>query len=99
MIERQIREEVLYCEALAMGLGQNDAVVRRRLAQKFEFISTDLAAQVEPSDTDLADYLAAHADEFEAPGRISFMQVYLKADKRGEQVHCQRWDCHHLISR
>lgn len=86
LIERQIREEVLYREALAMGLDQNDAVVRRRLAQKVEFISADLAAQVEPSDADLADYLAAHADEFEVPGRISFVQVYLNADKRGEQV-------------
>ncbi len=86
LIESQIREEVLYREALAMGLDQQDTVVRRRLAQKLEFITADLAAQAEPGDAELADFLAAHSDQFEVPGRISFVQVYLNADKRGEQV-------------
>ena len=49
MIEQQVREEVLYREALAMGLDKNDTVVRRRLAQKMEFISNDLASLVDPS--------------------------------------------------
>jgi parvulin-like peptidyl-prolyl isomerase len=86
LIEQQIREEVLYREALAMGLDQNDTIVRRRLAQKVEFISADLAAQAEPTEADLAEYLAAHADKFEVPGRISFVHVYLNADKRGARV-------------
>jgi peptidyl-prolyl cis-trans isomerase C len=86
LIESQIREEVLYREALAMGLDQQDTVVRRRLAQKLEFITADLAAQAEPGETELSDYLAAHADQFEVPGRISFVQIYLNADKRGAQV-------------
>jgi len=86
MIEQQIREEVMYREALAMGLEQNDPIVRRRLAQKVEFISADLAAQVEPTETELADYLATHSEKFEIPARISFAQIYLNADKRGAGV-------------
>jgi len=86
LIEQQIREEVMYREALAMGLDQNDSIVRRRLAQKVEFISADLAALAEPSDAELADYLATHSDMFEVPGRINFVQVYLNADQRGEYV-------------
>jgi hypothetical protein len=46
LIEQQIQEEVLYREALAMGLDLNDGVVRRRLAQKVEFISYDLGSPV-----------------------------------------------------
>jgi len=86
LIEKQIREQVLYREALAMGLDKNDSIVRRRLAQKVEFISSDLAAQIEPSDKDLTDYLASHRDKFEIPGRISFVQIYLSTDKRGAGV-------------
>jgi len=86
MIEQQIREEVMYREALAMGLEQNDPIVRRRLAQKVEFISADLAAQIEPTETELADYLAKHSEKFEIPARISFTQIYLNADKRGTNV-------------
>ncbi len=86
LIEQQIHEEVMYREALLMGLDQNDAVVKRRMAQKVEFITADIAAQSEPSDADLDEYLARHADRFEVPGRISFVHVYLNRDQRGENV-------------
>jgi len=86
LIEQQVREEVMYREALLMGLDQNDAIVKRRLAQKVEFITADIAAQSEPTDTELEEYLAKYADKFEVPGRISFVHVYLNRDQRGEYV-------------
>ena len=86
MIEQQIREEVMYREALVMGLEHNDPVVRRRLAQKVEFISADLVAQVEPTEAELGKYLASHSEKFELPGRINFLQIYLNTDKRGAAV-------------
>jgi len=89
LIEQQVREQVMYREALVMGLDQNDSIVRRRLAQKVEFISADLAAQVEPSETNLAEYLAAHRDKFEIPARISFVQVYLSTDKRATNAQAE----------
>ncbi len=86
MIEQQVREEVMYREAIAMGLDKNDSIVRRRLAQKIEFITADLAILVEPTETELADYLATHSDKFELPARIGFDQVYINPDKHGENI-------------
>jgi hypothetical protein len=40
-----IREEAAYREALAMGLDRDDTIVRRRLRQKLEFLSDDLASR------------------------------------------------------
>ena len=57
LIEQQVHQEVMYREALAMGLDKDDAIVRKRLAQKVEFISSDIAALVEPGDKELTDYL------------------------------------------
>ena len=94
LIEAQIRQEVLYREALAMGLDKEDSIVHRRLAQKVEFIFSDLASQAKPSDTELADYLTAHSDKFEIPARISFQQIYLNSDKRGDHVQS---DANHLL--
>jgi len=94
MINAQIREEVLYREALAMGLDQNDSIVRRRLAQKLEFIFSDLASQVQPSDVELSEYLAANSERFETPARISFRQIYLNRDKRGDRTES---DAKHLL--
>ncbi len=86
LIEAKIREEILYREALAIGLDKNDSVVRRRMAQKMEFISNDLAPLVEPNDVQLKAYLDVHAKRFAMPGRITFSHIYLNADKRGEHV-------------
>ena len=86
LIEQQVREEVMYREAIAMGLDQNDSIVRRRLAQKVEFISADLAALAEPTETELTDYLAAHSNTFELPARIDFVQVYIDLNKHGDNV-------------
>ena len=87
LIEQQVREEVLYREALAMGLDKDDMVVRRRMSQKMEFISNDLASLAEPDESELQTYLDAHAEKFAIPGRISYSQVYLNVDQRGEQVY------------
>lgn len=87
LIEGQIREEVLYREALDMGLDQNDAGVRRRLARKMEFLFADISDQVEPSETQLKDYLDANTGKFEVPGRIDFIQIYFNTDKRGSKAN------------
>ncbi len=82
LIELRIREEVMYREALALGLDKNDPVVRRRLAQKIEFISANLATQIEPTDAELADFLAQHPDLFEVPEYIDFVQIYFNTNQR-----------------
>jgi hypothetical protein len=86
LIRDNVREEVAYREALALGLDQDDTIVRRRLRQKLEFISDDFAAQVEPTDAELQTYLNSHADDFRSEPRFTFRQVYLNPDKRGSNL-------------
>lgn len=83
LIESFVREEVLYREAKAMGLDRDDMVVRRRLAQKLEFLAQDLATQVEPSDTEMQTFFQEHPDLFRIPPKISFDHVYVSRDTRG----------------
>ena len=77
LIRDYIREEAAYREALAMGLDRDDTIVRRRLRQKLEFLSDDLATRVEPTDADLQTFLLAHPDMFQSEPLFSFRQVYL----------------------
>ena len=86
LIEDHLKEEILYREALALGLERDDSVVRRRLRQKMEFISEDLAQSAEPTADELQAFLAERADRFREPSRISFAQVYLSPDRRGGDV-------------
>ena len=86
LIEDHIKEEILYREALALGLDDDDIVIRRRLRQKMEFISEDMALRTEPSEDELRAVLTEQADRFREPPRLSFSQVYLSPDRRGGDV-------------
>lgn len=86
LIEDHVREEVLYREALAMGLDKDDTIVRRRLRQKMEFVTDDVAAQAEPTDEELSAYLKAHPERFRLERRFTFSQVYLNPDRHGQHL-------------
>lgn len=81
LIENYVREEVFYREALAMGLDQNDPLVRRRMRMKLEFILEDLSSQ-DVTDAVLTAFLQQHPDKFRTQAQVSFQQVYLNPDKR-----------------
>lgn len=81
LVERYVRSEIYYREALSMGLGQDDPYVRNRLALKLEVLLDDLSAEAEPADTELARFLEAHAERFAEPARLSFRQVYLNPER------------------
>lgn len=83
LIEDFIREEVLYREAIASGLDQGDTIVRRRLAQKVEFLAQSVASTVEPSDDELRAFFEAHAERYVVPEQVGFEHVYFSRDRRG----------------
>jgi hypothetical protein len=81
-----VRDEIATREATALGLDQDDTVIRRRLRQKLEFVSEDIAAQAEPTDADLDAYLHAHPESFRVERRFTFRQVYLDPVKHGDNL-------------
>ncbi len=82
LVRDRVREEVYCREAIAMGLDKDDTVIRRRLRQKMEFVSDDIAAQAEPSEAELNAYLQTHTNTFRVPPRFTFRQVYLNPKAR-----------------
>src|SRR5208282_6285844 len=86
MVEDKVREEVLYREALAMGLDKDDTIVKRRMAQKMQFLAEDVAAAHEPSTAELKEWFAKNAGRFSLPGRVSFRHLYFSFDKHGEKT-------------
>jgi hypothetical protein len=86
LIDDRIREEVLYREAVAMGLDRDDVVIRRRLAQKFQFLTEDLTGAHVPTDVELEQYLASHRERYTAPARLTFSQLYFSQARRGTQT-------------
>jgi peptidyl-prolyl cis-trans isomerase C len=85
-INTRVDEEVLYREALAMGLDRNDTIVRRRLAQKLEFLTDDLSDPGNPAEAELAAFFKEQGERYQMPSRLSFVHVYFSAGKRGKRV-------------
>jgi parvulin-like peptidyl-prolyl isomerase len=86
MVEDKVREEVLYREGLAMGLDKDDTIVKRRLAQKMQFLAEDVAAAHEPSTEELKSWFEKNTKKFALPSRYSFRHLYFSPDKRGKNA-------------
>jgi hypothetical protein len=85
LVTAHIREEVLYREALAMGLDRDDTIVRRRLSQKMEFLTDDVVGAATPNEAAVEEYFTKNAVRYARPGRVSFRHVYFSKTKRGAE--------------
>ena len=81
LIDDFVLEEILYREALALGLDRNDLVVRRRMRQKMEFLQEELRGVRDATEAELEAFFEAHAAEFREPQRLSFVQLYVDPTK------------------
>jgi peptidyl-prolyl cis-trans isomerase C len=84
LVRAYLREDVLFREAVAMGLDVDDHIIRRRLAQKLEFLTDDLVQLKEPAEGELEAFFAENIEQFESPDLITFVQVFFNPDKRGD---------------
>jgi hypothetical protein len=85
LIEDYIRDEVFYREGRAAGLDRDDVIIRRRVRQKMEFLAEDMSVP-EPSDEQLAAYLASNPERFRAEDQFTFHQVFLSATRRANTI-------------
>ena len=86
LVEPRIREEVLYREALALGLDRDDSQIRQRLVEKMTFLTEDLLPAEPPADAALEAFFAANADLFAEPARMSLEQIYFSPSEHGQDV-------------
>jgi len=78
-IEEYIRDEVLNREAKLLGLDKNDIVVRRRLAQKMAFMSSEFILIDPADDEQLLSYFYSNINKYIQPATVSFFQVYINS--------------------
>ena len=86
MVENKVQQEILYREALAMGLDKDDEIVKRRMAQKMQFLAEDVAAAREPTTAELRSWYEKNSAKFAQPPRLSFRHLYFAPDRRGPRV-------------
>jgi peptidyl-prolyl cis-trans isomerase C len=88
LIESMVREEVLYREALTLGLDKNDDEVRRRLVDKMNYLTRDLADPASSPD-ELRAFYTASPELFTIPPLVSFDQVFFSPNERGDKLEAE----------
>ncbi len=89
-------DAALFAEALALGMDESDPVVRRRLVQLRILDAQAAARRHEPSDAELAGFLARQPERFARPARVRLSQVFLSRARRGAALQA---DAQRLLAR
>lgn len=84
LLERWLDEEAMFREGQKLGIDRTDAIVRRELQQKMRYLMEDLSPVPEPTETDLAGWLAKYPQRYGRPGMISFEQVFFGRVRHGD---------------
>lgn len=80
-----VREEALHREALALGMDVDDYIIKRRLIQKVEFITSDFATTaVEVGDEELAEYYESNRDDYYVSPFVTFTHVFFDRERHGD---------------
>ena len=86
LIEKHVRDELLYRQAMAMGLHENDPVTRLRTAQKLEMLIGELAAARQPTDAELKQYFQENEADYREESKVTFTQVFFNPDTRKDST-------------
>lgn len=84
--ESQGDGEALYRKARALGFDQDDPVIRRMLVEKLRLIVKAGVVRAGIDEAALAQHLAAHAERFRQPPRITFRHVFFSSEQRGARA-------------
>ena len=86
LVDNKVQQEILYREALALGLDKDDEIVKRRMAQKMQFLAEDVAAAREPTTAELSAWFDKNRARFGQPPRLSLRHLYFSPDRRGARA-------------
>ena len=86
MLDDFVREEIAYREGAALGLDDDDIIIRRRMRQKLELLAEDVASLSQPGEEQLQAFLDENAEDYRIEDRLSLQQIYFSPDRREDAV-------------
>ncbi|GAB2884603.1 peptidylprolyl isomerase [Microbulbifer echini] len=76
LIADYIQEEILYREAINLGLQENDQIIRRRLIQKLEYVTEGFFEDININEDNLEAYFRLHQEKYRIDASITFTHVF-----------------------
>ena len=82
VIDNLIEEEILYREALRLGLDANDQIIKRRLAQKLMFLKQESRGE-KLKDEEVLNFYNENKEKYEIPRQFDFTHLFFAKDSNG----------------
>ena len=89
LVEGYVREEILVREARRLSLHEDDVIIRRRLAQKYEFFLADADMPTEPDADALGAFFEANRARYRLPETFSFNHVFFDNESEARAAIAQ----------
>jgi len=89
LIDAEVNSKILYREGVALGLDRDDAIIERRVRQKYELMSEEENAGDPPSEAELTAYLAANPEKFRQPAVVSFDQILFEVKGSDAEIEAR----------
>ena len=80
LIQQNIKQEIFYQEALKMNLDHNDEIIKRRLSQKMQFLSSDIASMNEPNEEEINSFYKDNLANYMSPNEYEMYQLIYSPD-------------------
>lgn len=77
IVNNLVNEEILYREAIKLGLDKNDRIIKRRLAQKVEFLKQDTDA---PNSEDLENFYNENKSKYVVEDLYTFSHHFFSKE-------------------
>ena len=88
IIKQLLDEEILYREAIKLGLDKNDIIIKRRLAQKIGFLRQEADSSL-PSEKEINDFYNQNTKKYFVDKRITFSHIYF-SESKDQEVEAER---------
>ena len=84
IINNLVEEEILYREALKLGLDKEDRIIKRRLAQKISFLKQE-SNPSPPSNEDLINYYNENHDKYFIDSSYTFSHYFFSSENNSKK--------------
>ena len=85
IIKQLLDEEILYREAIKLGLDKNDIIIKRRLAQKIGFLRQEADSSL-PSEEEVSNFYNKNIDKYFVGKRITFSHIYFSSNENDKTM-------------
>ena len=84
IINNLVEEEILYREALILGLDKEDRIIKRRLAQKISFLKQESISR-KPTNNEILEFFSKNKDKYFIDSKYSFKHYFFSSENNSKE--------------